>query len=189
MPRYLLAFDVALLLFVVRLLILYLRHRYQVIHVHNMPDYLVFAALIPRVFGARVILDIHDPMPEFYMSRYPKTQSTIVGRLLRLQERISANLAHAVITANTRFRDNLVSRGIPADRVTVVNNVPDPAVFTRALHKNVGRGDRPFTLIYAGTIAPRYGLDIAIRALPRLAGRIPRDQVGADRRRSNAVSG
>ena len=29
-----------------------------------MPDFLVFSALIPKLLGAKVVLDLHDPMPE-----------------------------------------------------------------------------------------------------------------------------
>ena len=38
-----------------------LTRRYDLVHVHNMPDILVFAALVPKVFGAKVVLDLHDP--------------------------------------------------------------------------------------------------------------------------------
>ncbi|MBE3567369.1 MAG: glycosyltransferase [Thermogemmatispora sp.] len=43
---------------------LHFRKRYDVIQVHNMPDFLAFAALIPRLFGARVILEVQDASPE-----------------------------------------------------------------------------------------------------------------------------
>ncbi len=148
---------------------LYLRNHYQVIHVHNMPDFLIFAALIPRLFGAKLILDIHDPMPEFYQSKYHSQEGHILITLLKLQERISTALAHHVITANPLFKEKLVSRGIPAKKITVITNQPDPRVFDRAIylteHQEV---HNHFTLIYPGTIAPRYGLDVAIRALPEL---------------------
>ncbi len=49
---------------------LFVTRRYKVVHVHNMPDALVFAAVIPRLCGAKVILDIHDPMPETYGSKF-----------------------------------------------------------------------------------------------------------------------
>src|ERR1044071_986947 len=42
--------------------------RYRLVHVHNMPDILVFAALVPKMLGAKVILDLHDPMPELMMT-------------------------------------------------------------------------------------------------------------------------
>src|SRR4051812_21485673 len=60
---YLVEYVVALLLFTVWLLVLHIRNRYKIIHIHNMPDFLVFAGLIPKLMGAKLILDIHDPMP------------------------------------------------------------------------------------------------------------------------------
>lgn len=67
---YLLEYGIAFVFFATWLLALYVKNRYQVIHIHNMPDFLIFAALVPRLLGAKLILDIHDPMPELYMSKY-----------------------------------------------------------------------------------------------------------------------
>lgn len=172
--RHLLEYGAALALFVVRAAAMQVAERYDVVHVHNMPDLLILAALLPRLLGARVILDIHDPMPEFYMSKYRAGPTAPVVRLMRLQERLACAVAHAVITSNAAFRDNLVSRGIPARKIAVVTNVPDGRVFARHAHpRGGGRVDGRFTLIYPGTIAPRYGLEVAIRALPSLVSRIP----------------
>src|SRR5947209_5648410 len=41
-----------------------LRGGYDLIHIHSVPDFEVFAALIPKLFGAKVILDTHDIVPE-----------------------------------------------------------------------------------------------------------------------------
>jgi hypothetical protein len=38
--------------------------RYQLIHINNMPDFLVFATCLQRLFGVPVIHDVHDLMPE-----------------------------------------------------------------------------------------------------------------------------
>lgn len=169
---YLIEYLRALLMFTGWLLILYARNRYRVIHVHNMPDFLIFCALIPRLFGARLILDIHDPMPEFYMSKYaePRPDRPVI-RLMRWQERLSAALAHAVITANSNFKRNLIVRGVHADKITVVNNLPDTTIFS---HNPVTRDTHDdFVLIYPGTIAPRYGLHVAVQAIPLLISAIP----------------
>ncbi|MEJ5200763.1 MAG: glycosyltransferase family 4 protein [Anaerolineales bacterium] len=157
------------------LIVLYLKNQYKVIHVHNMPDFLVFSALIPRLLGARLILDIHDPMPEFYQSKYRARKEHILIPLLKLQERLSTALAHHVVTANPHFKGNLVSRGIPAEKVTVITNQPDPRVFDRtACLAERQKVHDHFTLIYPGTIAPRYGLDVAIRAIPVMVKHIPK---------------
>ncbi|NJL35241.1 MAG: glycosyltransferase family 4 protein [Chloroflexaceae bacterium] len=79
-----------------------------------------------------------------------------------------------MITANSNFRENLIKRGIPADKITVVNNVADPRIFNRSAYEHLRqRTDDRFTLIYPGTIAHRYGLDVAIRALPLLVKQMP----------------
>ena len=48
----------------------HLRNPYQLIHVHSVPDFEVFAALLPKLMGCKVILDIHDIVPEFYASKF-----------------------------------------------------------------------------------------------------------------------
>jgi glycosyltransferase involved in cell wall biosynthesis len=171
---YLFEYALAFMLFAFYLLVLHLRNRYDVIHVHNMPDFLLFVALIPKWLGAKLILDIHDPMPEFYMSKYGTPRDTLGVRLLRLQERWATRMAHEVITANQYFRENLIQRGIPADKITVVNNIPDEKIFHRNGYQRDFQNKRQhFTLIYPGTIAPRYHLDVAIRALPRIIPSVP----------------
>ena len=172
--RYLWEYGLALILYFTRLISLYVQNRYQVIHTHNMPDFLVLASLLPRLLGARLILDIHDPMPEFYMSKHKGQAGGSVVRILRLQERICAALAHAVITANPSFKRALIRRGIAPDKITVINNIPDTNLFRRDRYQaEHGAAREAFTLICPGTIAPRYGLDLPIRALPALSRRIP----------------
>jgi glycosyltransferase involved in cell wall biosynthesis len=133
-----------------------------------MPDSLVLCALLPRLVGAKVILDIHDPMPEFYASKFQVQLDGTAVRLLRLHERLSTALAHAIITANGNFRDNLVQRDVPTEKITVINNLPDPTLFAPSQAVTRPADRQAFTLIYPGTIAPRYGLEVAIRALPQL---------------------
>jgi glycosyltransferase involved in cell wall biosynthesis len=171
---YVLEYGIAFILFSIRLLGLHIRNHYDVIHVHNMPDFLIFAALIPKILGAKLILDIHDPMPEFYMSKFELQESSALVWLMEIQERLSSLFSHAVITANTHFKNNITGRGVPAEKITVVNNYPDPEVFDRNQYREKYHSDKKyFTLFYPGTVAPRYGLDVAIRALPKLVGEIP----------------
>ena len=153
---------------------LYLKNRYDIIHVHNMPDFIVFSAILPKLFGSRIILDIHDPMPEAYLSKFPQKEKGGLYRLLKLEEYLSCKFANKVITANPHFTSNLVKRGIPPDSLTTILNFPDPEVFNPAKHplKKTNPAER-FTLIFPGTIAPRYGLDVAIKAMPILKEKIP----------------
>lgn len=171
---YIVEYALALFLFFWKLLGLYIRNHYDVIHVHNMPDVLVLSALIPRVLGAKVILDIHDPMPEFYSSKFSSDFSALSVRALQFEEKLMTKLADAIITANLNFARSLAQRGVPANKITVVNNVADGEIFNRARCAHLRQAERThYTLIYPGTIAERYALDVAIRALPALRNDIP----------------
>lgn len=171
---YVFEYGVSLVLYCIYLSFLHIRKRYQVIHVHNMPDLLTFCALIPRILGSSLILDIHDPMPEVYISKYGERAAKLMYWFIVRQERLSCMLANAVITANSMFKENLVVRGTPANKIKVINNYPDREKFSRSAYIHVRKAKREtFSLICPGTIEPRYGLEIAIRALPLLITRIP----------------
>jgi glycosyltransferase involved in cell wall biosynthesis len=172
--RYTFEYLFSFLMYFVRLSDLHLRNRYQVIHVHNMPDFLVFAAILPKIMGTPLLLDIHDLMPEVYISKFGQHPNKLILSLIKLQEKISCWLADEVITVNSICETNLISRGIPAGKITVVHNYPNSAIFDRSLYSDEdGNPGKEFTLIFPGTLAPRYGLETVVRALPQLKTQIP----------------
>jgi glycosyltransferase involved in cell wall biosynthesis len=139
-----------------------------------MPDSLIVSALIPKIFGSKVILDIHDPMPNVFMSKFKKGSEDNLVKLLISQESIFSSLADEVITANPIFKEELSSRGIPKEKILVINNIPDPRIFSRNHRADkTPSSAKKFTLIYPGTIASRYCLNVAIHALPKLSKEIP----------------
>ncbi|MBL8888592.1 MAG: glycosyltransferase family 4 protein [Planctomycetaceae bacterium] len=170
---YIWEYSACFLLFMLRMIPLHLKRNFHVIHSHNMPDFLIFSAWLPRLLGARWILDVHDPMPEFFVSKYSKSKSGVFHWLLKIQERLSAKLAHRVLTANQNFQNNLVNRGTPAAKITVINNIADTKIFDRVQHPRQRGTENRFVLLYAGTIAPRYGLEMPIRAMVKLKERVP----------------
>jgi glycosyltransferase involved in cell wall biosynthesis len=157
------------------------RRRFSVVHVNTMPDFMVATAWVPRLRGARVLLDVHDVMPEIYMSKFGLQANHWKIRLIRGVERLSAATAHHVLTAEHPKRDLLVEHGISPHKVSVLLNLPDHHLFPPHYQlADPGLASRasddpgqPFRLIYHGTLAPRLGLDRAIGALHRLRERIP----------------
>jgi glycosyltransferase involved in cell wall biosynthesis len=153
--------------------------RYSLVHVHNMPDFLVFSALIPKLLGARVILDLHDPMPELMCSIFRLPDRSWPVRLLRLLERLSLAFADQGITVNLACRDIFIARSCPADKMAVVINAPDEAIFQFSEAKQLGlrKSNSPFVIMYHGSIVERHGLDLAIHALNAIRGRIPQAEL------------
>jgi len=78
-----------------------------------------------------------------------------------------------VICVNHPQRDTLVARGIPPEKTFVSMNVPDPRIFTARDGHGAARKEGPLRLVYHGTMAARLGVDLLIRAVDRLRGRIP----------------
>ena len=97
-----------------------------------LPDFLVFAALPLRLAGVPVILDLHEAMPEFFRSRFPRAANPVAYRLLRLQERVSIGLARAAIYRQRRAARPARRARLPArTRSAVVPNSPSLARFDR----------------------------------------------------------
>lgn len=152
--------------------------RYDVLHVNNMPDFLVFCALFQRLGGTKIILDVHDLMAEVYQSKYRLRSDHWLPRLLRLEEKISAWFASAVIAANHAFADILARRSVSAGKVTVVMNAANATFFLSEEQRQAARASKregDFHVIYIGTIASRYGIENAVRAIAKLnqGGQVP----------------
>lgn len=145
--------------------------RLDVVHVHNMPDFLVFAGLLPRLRGSKVVLDVHDSIPETFASKF--SHDALRWRVLCLEERLSAKVAHRVICVNHPQRDALVARGLPESKTFVSMNVPDPRIFAARNGNRIVREGGPLNLVYHGTMVARLGVDLLIQAVHRLQGRIP----------------
>jgi len=144
--------------------------RYDVIHVHSVPDFEVFASLIPRIMGSKVILDIHDIVPEFYASKFNKGRDSLVFKTLVLLEKLSIAFSNHVIIANHIWRETLLSRSVKPEKCTVVMNYPDTSIFRKYPRTRV---DGKFVMIYPGSLNWHQGLDVAINAFAKIAEKFP----------------
>lgn len=156
-----------------------LRKRYDLIYVHNMPDILVISALIPRLFGARVILDQHDPMPELMMAIFKKSETSVAVRVIRRLEKWSIGRVDRVITVNEACRKIFSARSCSAEKVAVIMNSPDGDIFRyRAARAYAVRdSSAPFVMMYHGSLVERNGLALAIDALARLLRTTPQAEL------------
>jgi len=151
--------------------------RYHVVHIHNMPDVLVFAALVPKLFGARVLLDLHDPMPELMMTIFNVRSESWTVRIMVLCEKWSIAFADAVLTVNRTCEKLFVSRSCHSDKIFVVMNAPDETIFKYSPVTIEGKWsngkDRRLVIMYHGTLVERNGLDLAVKALDKVKQTIP----------------
>jgi glycosyltransferase involved in cell wall biosynthesis len=130
-----------------------------------MPDALVFSAILPRLSGAKIILDLHDPMPEVYMTKYYILASHPAIWLLRLIEKWSTQFADIVLTPNIAFRNLFISRGCPDWKIHIVMNSPQENIFKADLVGVPEIDKRDFVIMYHGVIMERNGIDTALDAI------------------------
>ena len=152
-----------------------LRRRYHLVHVHNMPDVLVASSLVPKLLGAKVLLDLHDPMPELMVTIFNLDKKSRSVRVIRLLEKWSIAWADLVVTVNQACVRIFTSRSCRPEKIAVVMNSPDEKIFgfqepkppeTRVTAKR-------FVIMYHGSLVERNGVDLAVEALERVRTKIP----------------
>ncbi len=137
-----------------------------------MPDVLVFTTAVPKLLGAKILLDMHDPMPELYMSKYHTGENNIGVRILKYLESASFRFSHHIITANESFKSIFLKRNnIYESKINVILNCPDPKIFNP--QPTTYNSQLSFTLFYMGTVEERFGLDIVLTAIPHIVKQIP----------------
>jgi glycosyltransferase involved in cell wall biosynthesis len=147
--------------------------RYDIVHVHNVPDFLIFTAWLPKLMGSRLILDIHDVLPELYAGKFGSGERSVTFRLLLLVERLSCRFADHVIISNDLWREKLLRRTVSAAKCSTFLNYPDLRLF-KPLAAEQRRHDGTFVVLYPGTLNEHQGLDVAIRAFALIKNRMPR---------------
>jgi len=152
---------------------LHLRHRYDVIHYHNIPDFGVFCTLIPKFLGAKIILDIHDLVPEFYSRKFNLNDDHPMVKLLKWVERISCRYADHVIISNHIWWDWITNRSVRKDKCSVILNAPYPPLFNPYREKVKKRNLKRFVILYHGALNEHFGVDIAIKAVDSARRKVP----------------
>jgi len=147
-----------------------LSEKYQLIHVHSVPDFLVFAAIVPKLLGIPVILDIHDVLPEFYASKFRVARDSFLFRCLVLVERVSIAFADHAIVANHLWCERVAQRcGMP-QKCSPIRNYPARLLFNPKIR---ARANRKFVITYPGSLNWHQGVDVAITAFAKIKDQMP----------------
>ena len=168
-----------------------LTRRYDLVHVHNMPDALVFSAIVPKLLGAKVILDLHDPMPELMQTIFKLPEDSLSVVVLKRIERWSIRFADLVLTVNLACKKIYSSRSCQPHKIKVVINSPDDEIFrfhsddVREVNGKNGDDSEPFVVLYHGSLVPRNGLDLAIDSLEKIRETIPSVRLRVCGKRTN----
>ncbi len=180
--RYAYEYNAFFLLASLTLAWLHLRHRLRTVQVHTMPDYLVFCAMLPKLTGARVVLHLHEPMPELFGAMFRRRYTDFLVRAITHAQRASIAFADRATTVTREMRATFGRHGSSMDKITVVLNVPDDRLFRLSDYADVQRRvedvrasehPRALRVFTHGAIEVRYGVDTIVRAIARLKNAVP----------------
>lgn len=156
---------------------LHMRRRFHLVQVNSPPDVLVFAAFVPKVAKTPVLLDLQEPMPEFFTWRSMAGKNRWIVRLIEAVEQASIRFADASLTVTEQMRETFLARGACPSALTVVMDGSDSKIFDASRFPRQRRDSSKFVMVSHGTIEPQYGLDTAVRAVALLAPSIPSIQL------------
>jgi glycosyltransferase involved in cell wall biosynthesis len=150
-------------------LVVLVRRGFDVIHAHNPPDLYVLLALLYRPLGKRFVYDHHDLAPEMYEVMYGGEGRPLLHKALLWFERLSLRTADQVITTSESYKQLEMARaGLPAERITVVRNGPEPQRIHPVAPDTTLRPPACTLLGYVGDMGRHDGLDYLLRALHHL---------------------
>lgn len=148
----------------------HIRRPYAVVQATSMPDFLVFAALVPKLFGSRIIAKMQEPTPELAATVF--RQRWLPGILARIEQR-AIGFADHTVTVTDQLKQRYVERGAAGDRITVVLNGVDPGTMFADGSRCPSKSKPEFVAVCHGTIEDRYGYDTIVNAVRLLHGEMP----------------
>jgi glycosyltransferase involved in cell wall biosynthesis len=152
---------------------LHARRRFDLVQVNSLPDWLVFAASIPKLFGAAVLLDLQEVMPEFFAVKSRRSLRSPLVLLLAALEQAAIRFADHAITCTETMRQRFVARGADEDRIGVILNSADESIFDVRHYPPAPRTADGFRVISHGTLDSAYDVATVVRAAALLHDAIP----------------
>lgn len=172
--RYMAEYGTFLVLCFLVLSLLQVKRSYQIVHVHTLPDFLVFVAAIPKLLGAKVVLDLRECTPEMYQSKYALPATSAIIRGLVAVEQASIRFAHVALTCTEQMRERFIVRGAAPDRLLVMLNTANEQIFRNPILPDPhAQSPEAFRIVTHGTVTKRYGHEVLVRAMAQLAAQAP----------------
>ena len=151
------------------------RHRFKLIHLCNPPDILFLVAWPFKLWGVRVIFDVHDLWPEMFEAKFKK--GGLLYNAVNLAQRLTYACADVVLATNQTNRSVALQNGKkqPED-VFVVRTAPKIPNLETPADPALKKG-RPYLVGYVGVMGSADGVHFLIEAINHIVNSIGRHDV------------
>jgi glycosyltransferase involved in cell wall biosynthesis len=157
----------------IKLVILSFKKKYDLLQVHNMPDFLVFAGIAFKIKRIPIILDVHDLTLELFNDKWNGKKYLLFNPIIKFTEKISYKFSDHIITVNEICKQILIRKGLSNKKVSVVLNTANTSIFKFDESRNFNVINNNAKILYHGTVAYRFGLHAAISSMVKVIERIP----------------
>jgi colanic acid biosynthesis glycosyl transferase WcaI len=151
----------------------FLIRRPHTIYIYNLITLNFVARVYRLLFGSKTVLDVQDLWPES-VTESGMLNWNLGNRLLKWWSDTEYRRANAIAVLSPGFKENLLARGLPEKRVSVVFNWCDESAYrtesrisTTSLPFNKPHGT--FLVTFAGTMGKMQGLDVVIEVAKRFS--------------------
>ena len=152
------------------------RERPAVVHAASNYTTALPALIAARRLGLPFVYEIRGFWEITRSSRDAAFEKTIKFRAMQFYEELVVREADRVVTITTAMKEELIARGVPADRIGIAYNSVDPSRFhalprDRGLAERLGLPEGVPVIGYIGSIVDYEGLDDLVRACAMLRAR------------------
>jgi glycosyltransferase involved in cell wall biosynthesis len=141
-----------------------LHPEYDVVHYRNIWDGLSIAQN-KKHFGYKTLFEVNG-LPSIELKyHYPGLDPALLAKI-KEQEIATVHLSDAIICPSNVTRDYIASLGLSRGLITVIPNGVSPSDFSPS--PLLPREGRVPVLLYIGTLADWQGLEVVIKALPKI---------------------
>jgi glycosyltransferase involved in cell wall biosynthesis len=169
--RYMFEYTSFFVLALFKVSLLHIRKRYSVVQVNTMPDFLVFAAVFPRLMGAKIVLDMHELMPEFFQTKFDRLPARILLVAVFFLEKKAIQFSDRTVTVSPVTAAVLQRRH--SRTFQIVHNTPDESLFACGGCSGPSHESQGYVLVTHGTITHNYGIDVLVRAMTLIIEEVP----------------
>ncbi|MBK8020909.1 MAG: glycosyltransferase family 4 protein [Chloroflexi bacterium] len=148
---------------------------YRVVLVTNLPDGLLFSAIVPRLVGAKVLFDVRECTPEMFMDRFGAAPGSRIVRLMTAIEQACLRFADATVTCTEQMRQALIGRGGNPVKVSIMLNMPADTIQREPARLPDPQDEAldEFRIVTHGTVIQRYGHELLIEAMDEVVAQVP----------------
>lgn len=146
----------------------------DILHAHATFFCGLAASMAARRNNIPYVYEVRSLWEERAYQRNPSKFNLLNLKLISFLENQAMQLADHVIVINKSLYENIVSRGISKEKLSIVPNAVNTTYIDKAKAKNKKKGlkddssNTPITLGYIGSISPIEGLDLLIKTLQEI---------------------